>query len=622
MSQNSGSSVTSIVHSYPPTTSSDPRLQHASSAIPMKVPRKANNISNISSSPQDPRTLVSTISTTVIPTSSHQHPKENHYKSQSKGKMPPLNLPDGVSLPPTMDPTILFTSDRAMTLMNELNPSQVQAALNEFDEAMRNKGGKVRNAQAYLVGVIKRYLHVNRKERSSVGAPSMGQEVTPVVKVTLQKLIDSNFCTQVDLSNNVMAKLKMLSEHDALLAINEISSVQRSTIRNFASYFMGILNRYMRGEDRGGGRIAKNKVTTSHYKSNGGGLDSQYNDGGRRGNSRRSRKDDDPDRHRRSHSSYDSDYSDDRGRRRSSRRGGRRGRNESDDDVNRSSSSDREYHRSRRRRRDRDRSRSASQDRYRDKYDSRGRRSRRSRSRSRSRSPYNRKDRESHRSSSRRSHGNNVMVNPASVVPPFPGASIPPPPPPPPPRNLQGQQQPPPQWQNPQTSFAQPPPMINNGTHPQFQNPQLAASNNYGQMSTVVPPSDLADILGIAEKATAAVQALSNTRQQHQHTVVPQPITQYVPQPSSYPPANRFQQQEKQVKVTDLSPMIQYSITNLKATGMLDKELGDNACRLLKNMHESVALQALEKFSSCDGNTMRSKEGYLIGILRKAAGNS
>ena len=41
----------------------------------------------------------------------------------------------------------------------------------------------------------------------------------------------------------------MLSEHDALLAINEISSVPRATIRNFSSYFMGILNRYMRGEE-------------------------------------------------------------------------------------------------------------------------------------------------------------------------------------------------------------------------------------------------------------------------------------------------------------------------------------------------------------------------------------
>ena len=61
--------------------------------------------------------------------------------------------------------------------------------------------------------------------------------------------MDSNFCSQTDLTNNVLSKLKMLSEHDALLAINEIASVPRATIRNFPSYFMGILNRYMRGEE-------------------------------------------------------------------------------------------------------------------------------------------------------------------------------------------------------------------------------------------------------------------------------------------------------------------------------------------------------------------------------------
>ena len=51
---------------------------------------------------------------------------------------------------------------------------------------------------------------------------------------------------------------------------------------------------------------------------------------------------------------------------------------------------------------------------------------------------------------------------------------------------------------------------------------------------------------------------------------------------------------------------------------ILKIELGENACRLLKKMNEPTALQALEKFSSCDGSIMRSKEGYLIGILRKA----
>ena len=159
----------------------------------------------------------------------------------------PLNLPPGIVLPPTMDPSILANSEKAMQLLNQLPPPQIQAALNEFDEAMKTKGDKVRNTTAYLVGVIKRYVNVNSKERKT-GAPIMGDELTPIVKVTLQKMIDSGFCTQAELNDKVNAKLKMLSEHDAVLALDELSNVPRETIRNFPSYFMGILNRYMRSD--------------------------------------------------------------------------------------------------------------------------------------------------------------------------------------------------------------------------------------------------------------------------------------------------------------------------------------------------------------------------------------
>jgi hypothetical protein len=146
-----------------------------------------------------------------------------------------------------MDPSILTNSSKASDLMSQLTPSQMQAALNEFDEAMRNKGDKVRNTTAYLVGVVKRYVNVNSKERQT-GAPVMGPDLTPIVKVTLQKMVDSNFCTQADLNENVRQKLGMLSEHDAILAMDELSNIPRETIRNFPSYFMGILNRYMRSD--------------------------------------------------------------------------------------------------------------------------------------------------------------------------------------------------------------------------------------------------------------------------------------------------------------------------------------------------------------------------------------
>ena len=61
------------------------------------------------------------------------------------------------------------------------------------------------------------------------------------------------FCSQEEMNDKVKSKIRMLSEKDALFAIDELSSVERGQIRNFSSYFMGILNRYMRGDTSTGG---------------------------------------------------------------------------------------------------------------------------------------------------------------------------------------------------------------------------------------------------------------------------------------------------------------------------------------------------------------------------------
>lgn len=57
------------------------------------------------------------------------------------------SLPPGVTIPAGIDSNILYSSDRIMSMLMTLDPSQIQAALNEFDEAIRNKGDKVRNVQ-------------------------------------------------------------------------------------------------------------------------------------------------------------------------------------------------------------------------------------------------------------------------------------------------------------------------------------------------------------------------------------------------------------------------------------------------------------------------------------------
>ncbi len=168
------------------------------------------------------------------------------------------------------------------------------------------------------------------------------------------------------------------------------------------------------------------------------------------------------------------------------------------------------------------------------------------------------------------------MMNPPNApptgpIPSFPNGSIPPPPPPPP-RNPQGQ---PPQWPNAQPAYGQPPSSAMNSAvpPPAYHNSQFAPVGAYGQVGGAAPtalPTDITDILGIAEKAASAVQALTN-RQQQIGAVNPS-MAQYGPPPTNSYSAPVYQhQEEKTVKITDLTPMIQYSLTNLKATGMLDK---------------------------------------------------
>lgn len=76
----------------------------------------------------------------------------------------------------------------------------------------------------------------------------MGDQITQEVISAMQRLVDTGFCSQDDLNDRVVTKIKMLPEREALAAIEELSGVKRDLIRNFGSYFMGILNRYMRGE--------------------------------------------------------------------------------------------------------------------------------------------------------------------------------------------------------------------------------------------------------------------------------------------------------------------------------------------------------------------------------------
>jgi hypothetical protein len=166
-----------------------------------------------------------------------------------------FGLPKGVRVPNSIRDDVMRQSGGQMlnTLRGLRDVSLINDALQEYDDAVQLKGGSIRNHGAYLFGVVKRYVSVQErasKAGANGAALPMGHELTPPVHQRLQKLVQDGYCTDDELTKNdkVLSKMRMLSEKDALSAIEEMASVERSSVRNFGSYFMGILNRYMRGE--------------------------------------------------------------------------------------------------------------------------------------------------------------------------------------------------------------------------------------------------------------------------------------------------------------------------------------------------------------------------------------
>ena len=172
-------------------------------------------------------------------------------------------LPPDIVIPPTVTPELL--QGRLLDTLRALPKQLINDALVEYDDAVQIKGESIRNHGAYLYGVVKRYISVQERAASGEGEGilPMGPELTPPVNERLEKLVRDQFCTEEEMNEKVKSKIRMLSEKDALFAIEELASVDRSQIRNFGSYFMGILNRYMRGE-RKDVTSGKKTVSTSY----------------------------------------------------------------------------------------------------------------------------------------------------------------------------------------------------------------------------------------------------------------------------------------------------------------------------------------------------------------------
>ena len=204
------------------------------------IPRKS---SAVASSPKT--------SETPPPSPKPSSPSPKKPPSSNTDAASKYGLPKGTIVPASIREDVMMQSGGKMveTLRGLGDVQLINDALQEYDDAVKLKGAGIRNHGAYLFGVVRRYVTVQERALLSGGASvPMGHELTPPVH---QRLLTLNF-PQEELARNdkVLAKLKMVSEKDALAAIDEMVSVDRSQVRNVGSYFMGILNRYMRGEKK------------------------------------------------------------------------------------------------------------------------------------------------------------------------------------------------------------------------------------------------------------------------------------------------------------------------------------------------------------------------------------
>jgi Heterogeneous nuclear ribonucleoprotein Q acidic domain len=204
----------------------------------VSIPRK----SNVASKPQTPVTH-----------SISSPPQKPHFTPGTRYGLPPgVNVPVSIVRTKLLEAEMNTPGSKLMDVLKSLPVNLINDALTEYDDAVEIKGANsIRNHGAYLYGVVKRYVSVH--ERSLKGEGSgilpMGEDgLTDLIQERLEQLVTTGFCSEQEMNDKVKSKIRMLSEKDAIFALDELSSVERSSIRNFGSYFMGILNRYMRGD--------------------------------------------------------------------------------------------------------------------------------------------------------------------------------------------------------------------------------------------------------------------------------------------------------------------------------------------------------------------------------------
>ncbi|GKY91658.1 hypothetical protein MPSEU_000137700 [Mayamaea pseudoterrestris] len=667
---NGGNDAAAAATSPPPDSSNNPIDEIVSEPKLASIPRKQPSTpTSAASPPAAAKTFSSPPSTTSTAAS--------------------FGLPSTTKIPKSVTPQIL--NGKLLDLLKTLPVHMMNDALQEYDDAVDVKGySSIRNHGAYLHGVVKRYVSVQERANSEgSNVLPMGESLTPTINERLEQLVSSGFCTRDEMNDKVKSKIRMLSEKDALFALDELRTVDRASIRNFGSYFMGILNRYMRGDVTSKARPSHHEQPSERHQQRGGRTkDRQYRDSA--SNFHPPDRDRSRDRYGNEGMRQPNPYGPPQPQAYDNRQNAYtqppqppqwQQMNQQAPPNNRSMMpGNQQGHMS-------------------GNYDNSYLPPLPAQAPPQQQQPY--------QMQMNSNSSNNPMFNSQGY----------------PPQNLQ-QQQPPSSFDNNQTYYQNPQSMIGQSQqqHPPSQYgmqqmppqmnqppavyspPQQQPQTGYGASGPMMnshqvgggpgivpgsygpssgagphglpgsynpptgsnwqqqPPPQL-DIMGLADKAASAVQALSSQRgmpqQHHQHHQPPPMMSNYgapsmsqQPMPGQYQPYGggapssglppmahpgmqqpsyqtatgppQMQQQgndafkrRTQARIEDLPPSVQYAVQNIQATGAVDGPLDPGILGMIFDLPEDLALGAIQRFSAIDRSAMRSKTAYLAGLLRR-----
>mmetsp|Transcript_43600 Transcript_43600/g.91637 ORF Transcript_43600/g.91637 Transcript_43600/m.91637 type:complete len:187 (+) Transcript_43600:457-1017(+) len=138
----------------------DPHIQDASPPVsngiaPHSEPPQASPGGAVLSPSRIPKKTNAESLPPPTPTGSYHHSSSSHGEIERSDSLDELILPEGVTLPPSVTPNMI--DGRLRRTFLDLTPTQMKEILAEYDDAVREKGGEIRNRNAYLFGVVKRY---------------------------------------------------------------------------------------------------------------------------------------------------------------------------------------------------------------------------------------------------------------------------------------------------------------------------------------------------------------------------------------------------------------------------------------------------------------------------------